>query len=185
VLSVWHRPSLPFLWWVHGQHYFLPSSWALRCPSVRMDSPIRYGASSCHFCYTDYYGGPSAEVASDWSCSVPSAQYTFYKKKGVQSRLRLSLGLLSTCPAVVHVCLQLWPSAGARSEEDLHTCSVGAWSSALPRRLAGQGTWSSRLVGPNKGLWACCGYPIPGYLTAAPEPLFDHLWLRRGFLLRS
>jgi hypothetical protein len=35
---------------------FLLSSWALHHPSVHTDLPIRYGAPSCRFCHTGYYG---------------------------------------------------------------------------------------------------------------------------------
>jgi hypothetical protein len=55
------------------------------------------------------------------------------------------------------------------------TCSAWTWSFVPPCRLAR----------PEQGLWAFSGYPVPRYMTATHEPLCDHLWSHRGFLLRG
>jgi hypothetical protein len=39
--------------------------------------------------------------------------------------------------------------------------------------------------GPTRGLWALPWYPVPGYSTAAPEPMCDSLESVGGFLARG
>jgi hypothetical protein len=45
--------------------WFPPVIMGPSCASAHMDSSIRYGALSCRFRHTSYYGGFGAEVAFD------------------------------------------------------------------------------------------------------------------------
>jgi hypothetical protein len=188
VPPLWCRPSLLFMWRVHGwgpmvslrarwtRRDFLLSSWALLCPSVRTDSPIRYGDPSCCFWHTSYCGGSSAEVAPNPAASShQTVWYAYYKKEAysraydycVGSWQRVLMWLTYACGAGLALGLTRWVldrsfrlvdllSGDLVVHSALQICSTGTWSSSLPRRLARRGTWSSvpprRLA--RRGIWS-------------------------------